>query len=196
MKHLFLVLLTLVGVSVNAQKEDFIRRNREYPLNYPIESVKEYSYFKDLDKILDPYVGTWKYTYKDRQITLVLIKEERVLEQQYNNKMYYTDRLLGRYEIKDNTGRILETTLKSDFKNINLMITGGVIEPETSKFMMYFTGAKCGLGNGIIRLSKLSNNQLSWTYFPQYILVIERNENECKGEVHLPIGENLIFTKQ
>lgn len=191
MKHIILILLILVGGLLNSQQVGNV-----YPLNHPIENVKEYSYFKDMNKILAPYVGTWKYTYKDRQITLILVKEEKILEQQYNNKMYYTDRLLGRYEIKDSTGKVLETTFHKNFQDKRWMIEGGVIEPETSKFMMVFYGGKCNLGNGLIRLSKPSNNELSWTYFPQAIIVTNETKDQCKGEVYLPIGENLIFTKQ
>ena len=197
MKYIFLVLSILVGILANAQRTGGGFRGKTYPLNHRKDIIENYSYFRDIDNTLSPYVGTWKYTYNGRQIILVINKEERVFtEDDFNKKKYYTDRLVGRYEVRDGSGKVLETTLKSDFKDINLMIKGGVIEPETSKFMMYFTGAKCGLGNGIIRLSKSSNNQLSWTYFPQYILVSETNKEECKGEVYLPIGENLIFTKQ
>lgn len=197
MKHTILVLAILVGILANAQRTGGGFRGKTYPLNHRKDIIENYSYFRDVDNTLFPYVGTWKYTYNGRQIILIISKEERVFtEDNFNKKKYYTDRLIGRYEVRDSSGKVLETTLQNDFKNKDLMIQGRIFEPETSKLMMIFYGGKCGIGNGFIRLSKSSNNQLSWTYFPQYILVTERNENECKGDVYLPQGENLIFTKQ
>ena len=61
--------------------------------------------YKDLDNILDAYVGTWLYTDGKKSLKIVLIKKV----DDYNGR-YTEDYLYGAYEYKEN-GVILVSTL-------------------------------------------------------------------------------------
>ncbi|WPC10020.1 hypothetical protein LEQ04_03780 [Riemerella anatipestifer] len=76
------------------------------------------------------------------------------------------------------------------------MISGFRIEENTGRLICIYYGKQCSLGNGFVYLKKQGNNQLLWSYYPQAIHVTSQNEKECKGEIYLPEGENIVFTRQ
>ncbi|MRM86731.1 hypothetical protein D1Z98_09890 [Riemerella anatipestifer] len=76
------------------------------------------------------------------------------------------------------------------------MISGFTIEENTGRLICIYYGKQCSLGNGFVYLKKQGNNQLLWSYYPQAIHVTSQNEKECRGEIYLPEGENIVFTRQ
>ncbi|MDY3344764.1 hypothetical protein PG326_07065 [Riemerella anatipestifer] len=156
-------------------------------------NVPKGSYMKDLNNELNSYVGRWKTVYNGKEITLITTKEYKVPFLDY----YYRDIIVVRYEIKDTTnGNILESTLNKIFINSKYKIEGFRIDNNENNLRCIFFGGNCNLGNGYVFLKKQGNNQLLWSYYPQAIHVTSQNEKECRGEIYLPEGENIVFTRQ
>ena len=61
------------------------------------------AYYKDLDKDLDNFVGTWKYTNGSTSLTITLQKKEMTAYVfSYSNISYYEDVLIGGYKYVEN----------------------------------------------------------------------------------------------
>ena len=69
------------------------------------ESLKKGTYLKDVNGILDKYVGTWKGTYKSKQY------EFRAVKRTFSYLGIKEDGLLMRYKVTDNNGVVIENTL-------------------------------------------------------------------------------------
>ncbi len=81
----------------------------EVPLNTSFLDIPSGTYKKDLNNVLDPYIGVWKGTLNSRRFTLYIDKYERKLFPQSNGDYYYCDILIGRYEyINLNTGEVYQ----------------------------------------------------------------------------------------
>lgn len=61
-------------------------------------------YYKDIDNVLNPFEGTWKYTNGTTSLTIVL--EKRVNQQ---DGMTHEDRLIGEYQYVKNNSIIINT---------------------------------------------------------------------------------------
>ncbi|MRM95256.1 hypothetical protein D1Z98_09885 [Riemerella anatipestifer] len=189
-KILLLVIVLLLHTNCTAQNV--------YPLNTSTSTLKLPldSYIKDLGNEFAPYVGTWKAIHNGNTITLDIKKQVRV-STKYFDKSFFRDLLFISYEVRDINGRLLESTLGKGFTiDSKNKIEGLTIDRELSRVNCIYYGKQCSLGNGFVYLKKQGNNQLLWSYYPQAILVTSQNEKECKGEIYLPEGENIVFTRQ
>ncbi|MRM86672.1 DUF6705 family protein [Riemerella anatipestifer] len=166
-----------------------------YPLNTSALNIPEGSYFKDINNELNTYTGKWK-TVVGNKITVINISKRNKVPIKFLGKNYYQDMVDVRYEMKDINGKVLESTLETPLNGKRLMISGFRIEENTGRLICIYYGKQCSLGNGFVYLKKQGNNQLLWSYYPQAIHVTSQNEKECKGEIYLPEGENIVFTRQ
>ncbi|HET8809139.1 MAG TPA: DUF6705 family protein [Flavobacteriaceae bacterium] len=92
MKKLFIILsVFLSGTSLNAQ---IILSDIE-DINYPEAGV----YYKDVNHILDPFVGTWLYTNGNTSFKIVLEKMEH---SSASNGIFFEDLLIGAYRYVEN----------------------------------------------------------------------------------------------
>ncbi|MBT0551726.1 DUF6705 family protein [Riemerella anatipestifer] len=186
-KILLLVIVLLLLLHTNCTAQNV------YPMRTSALDTPRGSYMKDLNNELNPYVGRWKTVYKGKEITLIATKEYKVPFLDY----YYRDIIVVRYEIKDTTnGNILESTLNRTLNDDKYKISGFKTAEADDRLRCVFFGGNCNLGNGFVFLKRQGNNQLLWSYYPQAILVTSQNEKECKGEIYLPEGENIVFTRQ
>ncbi len=85
----------------------------------PINRTNGNTYLKDVSGLYFPYVGTWKWSSGNREITLVLIQQ---IKFHYNttSENYYEDRLVGYYIYKENGLVVADTSgddLNSSFVN-------------------------------------------------------------------------------
>lgn len=173
----------LLGIHLNAQQV--------YPFGYT--NIPKYSYSKDTEKILDPYIGIWKHSFNEKKIIIEIKKEEKVLDK---NDLIYKDKLVIRYEIKDKNGKIIESTLGKTFNNSNFKIEMRIFRNDINKLMgIFYGGEKCLLGMGFVYLSKFSEKKISWSYQAGYKHHTMDNNENCEGDINIPQGENLIFVK-
>ncbi|MRM93529.1 hypothetical protein D1Z98_00610 [Riemerella anatipestifer] len=183
-KILLLVIVLLLHTNCTAQNV--------YPLNTSVLDLPQGAYLKDLNDELDSYVGKWKAQINETTVILNINKQYKTLNK-IDNKTFYRDQIIITYTILSNNGNVLENVLDP---NSEYVIKGYKIQKETLRVMCIYYGKQCSLGNGFVYLKKQGNNQLLWSYYPQAIHVTSQNEKECKGEIYLPEGENIVFTRQ
>lgn len=188
MKNVYTILLfCLVLISCKAQQV--------FPLNTSAYSSPNNSYFKDTNNELDSYEGTWKASFKEKVILLKITKELKIPFVIWD-KNNFRDRLLVRYEIKNNNDLVLESSLNNDFNTkVKLLIEGS--DTENGLIKLLFAGGNCNVGMGEITLKKINDTQFYWNYYPG---TTTRNNINCPPnldyKIYLPETENLIFTKQ
>lgn len=111
-KTIFLTLLALATISCKAQNTiiDLVDRCN-HDSNYRNGST----YLKDTHNLYLPFVGTWKWTEGNRELTLTLIKQTKY-HYTRGNYNYYDDRIVGFYNYKEN-GVVLASTINDNLNN-------------------------------------------------------------------------------
>ncbi|QMU65980.1 MAG: hypothetical protein GKR88_17985 [Flavobacteriaceae bacterium] len=146
-KIIFILTSVFITYSCKAQiiaVEDFENYNQELPDN---------AYIKDINNILDKYVGTWKGIYDSKSYEFKVIK---VTENNTDLK-YKEDLLLMRYKITDSSNNVIESTLNlSDTSNF--IIRGNYLSNRGSYVLNYIgLNDECGQ-NGTIFISIYDTN--------------------------------------
>jgi len=171
-------------------------KTQTYPLNTFPDDVPVESYMKDLDNELTPFIGTWKADYNGKTITLTIIKEEhKTFKIPRSSYSYYQDVLVVNYTVQNSNGTLLQnnSNVQHDYdKNaiVSMFVNNSIVN-------LYYTGTNCGVGWGTINLKKISNSQISWSYYPNDTVLTTKN---CSGNqdttIYLPETKDLLFTKQ
>ena len=183
MKNMFLLTTILLSFSCKAQQT--------YPLNTDYETVPNYSYLKDTNNELIPYIGTWKANFNNREIILKIDKVENYLID-YISKKFYQDTLFMRYSIKDTQGIIIKSTMNLIVQNSD--IKSSTIFPNQVLSFAY-SGGGCNVGWGSISLRYVDTNHVKWSYYPNSTLTVNC-PNSADTTIYLPETKDLVFTKQ
>lgn len=176
----------------------FCKAQQTYPLNTDFTTIPDYSYLKDINNELDPYIGTYKAAFNNNQITLLLTKEPHKLIELTKVK-FYRDVLSVRYIVENSAGIVLQDTqnmvLQPNQSYFSIYST--MINPYHNLVMFNYRGTNCGIGWGSIYLKKLNATQISWEYKPNDRVI---DSATCPPNVdktiYLPETKDLIFTKQ
>lgn len=168
---------------------------QQYPLNTDYDEVPDYSYLKDLNNELDPYIGTYKTNYNGKEVILYITKVNDKLEKR-PQKVFYRDVLTIKYIVKNSSGTILQDTQNVNVQNNS--ISSYRIRSYDNSVILYYEGTNCRVGWGNIYLKKINATQISWLYQPTDRVILP---GQCPGnpdlKIYLPETENpLIFTKQ
>ncbi|MBB6371948.1 DUF6705 family protein [Chryseobacterium shigense] len=170
-----------------------------YPLNTFYKNAPNYSYMKDLNNYLSPYIGTYKNTYQGNEITLYITKEDKMLiDTRLQGRIYYQDVLHVKYTVKNaSTGAILQDNQNSIDPKRNNIVSMGTNDLDNNSVDLYYSGTNCRVGWGRITLLKINNTQISWSYYPNDMIF---TQGDCPGnpdiKIYLPEAENLVFIKQ
>ncbi|WP_312901418.1 DUF6705 family protein [Chryseobacterium taichungense] len=186
MKNIFLLSVLLLSFSCKAQQT--------YPLSTDYDTVPNYSYFKDTNNELLQFIGTWKATFDNKEITIIVEKIDHHLIEYVNHK-FYQDTLFIRYIIKNSQGTIIRSTM-------NLPITQSGIEsigtfPNQNLVAFTYDGGDCQYGWGDIDLKLMDATHIKWNYQPEGVILTNKNcPNGADTTIYLPKTPDLIFTKQ
>lgn len=195
-KQVLLGILLLNSIIVSAQKEDFIRSSREYPLGTYYGDVPKNSYIRDMKGELKPFVGVYKATYKGRETTLYITEEKRKYIDLGDGIKYYEDKLIVKFIVKDTNGKILQDTQSGITKGNEIESISFTLK-NRAKISFSYTGTNCSAGWGYMDLELLGNGKLKWSYYSNGVVI---TEERCPGNpdlnVYLPDTLGLIFTKQ
>ncbi|PKF74681.1 DUF6705 family protein [Chryseobacterium sp. PMSZPI] len=167
-----------------------------FPLNTFPEKIPVGSYIKDLNNELNPFVGIWIGHYNGKSVKLEIVKQEhRSFRLPNLLDVYYQDALIVKFEVKDSNNNLLQSNSTTQHEYDKNFIASMYLKNDTVN--LYYTGTNCGVGWGTINLKKLSDNQISWSYYPNSTTITTVN---CSGnpdmKIYLPDTENLVFTKQ
>ena len=153
MKKIILIFTTIfIAITLNAQT---------YPLRtYGIVFPKD-SYVQDTNNELQPFVGNWTGTWKNRTLYLTFNKI-KAYENYREDKPFYKDILIGRFKVIDNsTGRIL-------FDNTSLpdneaQIQGSGFKQNTNRYSLgYGDSSLCLSAFLYIKFIDSSNTKLEF----------------------------------
>ncbi|UOU98858.1 hypothetical protein MUU74_02650 [Chryseobacterium daecheongense] len=163
-------------------------------MNTDYEGVPNYSYLKDLNNELDPYIGIYKANFNGNEITLYISKEENRLEK-IVDKQFYQDALVIKYIVKNSSGVILQDT--KNLINSNNELYSTRIRSYDNSIIFYYSGTNCGVGWGNIFLKKINTTEITWEYRPDDMIL---TPDKCPGNpdltIYLPETKDLLFTKQ
>lgn len=188
--------MLVVSITTNAQ-----------PSIVPVEKTAEYvdadikipddTYLKDVNHLLDKFIGTWKGTYNNRNYTFIITQYTDA----YNSLL--EDLLLMRYLITDQNGTVIEDTRSLDNKDTYVIEGRFFIKNKTNSYLLTYIGkkAKCGQTGQIhISTSKyvpVNPTQMKLNFIPEHIMI---NETDCPGftlaEQIMPGKGGIILTKQ
>lgn len=192
MNKLILIIITIFSISCKSQTNivDIVNICNSHPFNSSNGSL----YKKDISNLYSPFLGTWKWTSGNREMTLVLQKQNKyhVTASIFN---YYEDRMIGYYIYKENGNTIIDTS-NDNFNsfsdvtvNFNILCDGNI---STSSFKdppkkKYYN----------VLLEKISPTQMKFTASMDENSIRTPNPGEV---VIIPGGTSfppeMVFTKQ
>lgn len=195
-KSILFLFMLVVSITTNAQ-----------PSIVPVEKTAEYvdadikipddTYLKDVNHLLDKFIGTWKGTLNNRNYTFIITQHTDA----YNSLL--EDKLLMRYLITDQNGTVIEDTRSLDNKDTYVIEGRFFIKNKTNSYLLTYIGknAKCGQSGQIhISTSKyisINPTQMKLNFIPDHIMI---NDTECPGftlaEQIMPAKGGIILTKQ
>ena len=117
-------------------------------------------YLKDISDVYAPYIGTWKWTEGNKEMTLTLIKQTKYHINTYGNDNYYTDRLVRFYIYKENGIVLINTTNDDLNKDYGLNVSFNILCDSTinsSSFEDIFRNISYE-----VKLEKLSPTQMKF----------------------------------
>lgn len=193
MSKLVLIIITIFSISCKSQTNivDKVNICNSHPFNTTDGSL----YKKDISNLYGPYLGIWKWTSGNREMTLVLVKQTKYHYNTSGNDNFYADRMVGYYTYKENGNVIIDTSndnLTEDYGltvNFNILCDGNI---STSSFK---DAPKKKYYN--VLLEKLSPSQMKFTASMDENSIRTPNPGEV---VIIPGGTSfppeMIFTKQ
>ncbi|GAA4153752.1 hypothetical protein GCM10022217_09870 [Chryseobacterium ginsenosidimutans] len=185
MKNIFLLSIILLSFSCKAQQT--------YSLDTDYETVSNYSYLKDINNELLPFIGTWKATFDNKEITIKVDKVDHHYTKLGTN-IYYKDVLFIRYSIKSSQGTIIKSTMNLTVQNSN--IESIAIFPNQVISFIY-SGGDCQYGWGDVDLKLVDATHVKWRYQPEGVILTNLNcPNGADTTIYLPKTPDLVFTKQ
>ncbi|WP_344826209.1 DUF6705 family protein, partial [Chryseobacterium ginsenosidimutans] len=176
MKNIFLLSIILLSFSCKAQQI--------YPLNTNFSAIQNNTYLKDTNNELIPFIGIWKATFDNKEITIKVDKIDHHFIDYITNK-FYRDVLFIRYSIKNAQGGVIKSTM-------NLSITQSGIEssgtfPNENLVAFTYDGGDCTYGWGDVDLKLVDATHIKWNYQPEGVILTNKNcPNGADTTIYLP----------
>jgi hypothetical protein len=168
-------------------------KGQQLPLNTDLKNIPMNAYLKDLNNELSPYLGTYKANFQGNETILYLTKTENKLVD-YGDQKFYRDAIIIKYIVKNSSGTVLQDT-KNTTSKIEFFSIG--TRPYQNSVIFSYSGTNCNVGWGKVILKKLNDNQITWEYRPNDIIL---DDSKCPQgtdiNIYLPETKDLIFTKQ
>lgn len=175
----------------------FSCKAQQYDLDANPYNLPQNAYMKDNNNFLNQYAGTWKASFDNKVYVLTITK---FVNKKNDTLDLFQDMLDIKYSVLTadevltiNTNQNLYFSKTFD----NHSIYSFWMQNDGNKVRLTYSGTNCGVGWGLIELTKLTNTTFSWSYSPNSSNI---NDNDCPSgqdlKIYLPIVKNLIFTKQ
>ncbi|UKB86314.1 hypothetical protein LF887_11980 [Chryseobacterium sp. MEBOG06] len=186
-KILFIIIITLSKV-INAQTVslEFMAQCRADP-SVCVENVE---YVKDINNLLNKYVGTWKGTFDGKNYEFNFIKKENV---ERGSSGIRWDRLIGRVKITDQNGIVEYDNFNKPDSEANL---GDNFYKDLTVYLTIFSGAKVGCidyGYLNLRIKPETPNNMTISFVPDNDIV----KQDCTNfQTTIPTSVKINLTKQ
>ena len=189
-KSAILGLIILTALSSKAQQIVPVEKTIEY-MNSGNGIPENVTYLKDVNNVLNKYVGVWKGTYDNKKyefrITKATEKLGRVTE----------DKLLMRYIITDANGTVIENTMA--LLNDNYLVIHGYYIEDNVYYLNYVgKNGRCGQEGTIhIDIVENSNNtKMRLGLQPEFVVLSTKECPNGAAAQIMPVGRLVTLTKQ
>ena len=159
------------------------------------EQIYGIKHIKDVNGVLDKFEGTWKATFPNGELEVVIKKYTRdhsIYVQSYHPEPLLWDELIGKYKLTDQNGIVIENTLDLPDNSLEFLTKHRFYDVNTYTFSYLGVNHACG-DNGILFLWYENNNKMHLKYSFR-----GETDPDCtsQAENSLPINTTLILTKQ
>jgi len=188
-KLLILGFLILSAISCKAQQIIPLEKAIEY--RDSDTEIPDGTYLKDINGLLNKYLGTWKGTYNNKNYTFIVTKIKK------DFLGISKDKLLIRYLITTTTGSILEDTRNLPDAN-TLVIEGDYLSSNTKYYVLNYFGKNTNCGqSGEVFISTItsSGNKQMKLFLAPYQDLIDKSVCPTLATQILPT-KSMILTKQ
>ncbi|KFE99953.1 hypothetical protein IX39_04715 [Chryseobacterium formosense] len=197
MKKIFL-LSTIIFLSVQCKAQSHIVNSTDCD-SYFDRSSGDY-YRKDLNNIMDNYVGTWKWTSGNKEFLLTLIKQVKHHYHEIGNNDYYRDRLVGYYIYKENGIIIADTSSDNNLSSDYGMKVMFILNCHSQIASIAFEDYKKYKSFEVI-LESLSSTQIKMNMYEREHSIIIYKKTGVQVPAEMPQGGStfpmeMILTKQ
>lgn len=148
------------------------------------------NYVKDVNNLLDKYVGTWKGTLNSKNYEFNFIKKESIGEAQK------WDILIGRLKITNASGQIEFDNFSKTDSELETKFRGFNFQKDLKAYMMYFSGGKLGCidyGSVYLRILPATPNNMSILFLPDNDIATQ----DCSNfQSTLPTKKLVNLTRQ
>lgn len=167
MKNILIVVLLIVTITSCKAQIIAVENFEDYPYELP-----DGAYIKDVNNVLDKYVGTWKGSYDNKNYEFRIIKFTEVNTKYSLN--YKEDMLLMRYKITSSSGTVLANTLS--LPNDSPYIIRGDYLAKSGPYVLGYVGLQGDCGqNGNIFMSVYNTTETKMKLF----LNVHGEMSEC-----------------
>lgn len=200
MKKLLIILTVfLIGTNLQAQ----ITLSDIEDINYP----EAWVYYKDVNHILDPFVGTWLYTNGNTFFKIVL---EKIENSAYNNGIYYEDLLIGAYRYVENGVEKVNTlnelnavyTQRSDYEIYgHTVMTGNArgqtdVMPNEKWLILTISDPVSGSADEMFVKKTTINGQEAIEIFIYHHIGTRHVNDPIPPPISYPLSTELVLIKQ
>lgn len=193
MKNIITLIIVLVGTLSCKAQQVIIPVEKAIEYRDADSGVPDGVYLKDINGLLNKYLGTWKGTVDNKNYTFVIIKYKNNLSRGVSQ-----DELMIRYLITTSNGTVIEDT-RSLSDDSSYVIKGDYFNKTASYYVSSYMGknADCGQsGNLFITGTKLPT-QIKLFLIPDKVMI---NIQNCPGQkvadMLLPVENEVLLTKQ
>lgn len=186
-KIITVVSLIIITLSCKAQQIVPVEKMIEY--RDSDTEIPKGTYLKDVNNLLEKYIGTWKGTYDSKNFTFVVTKIK------HDFLGVSVDELLIRYLITTTSGNIIEDTRSLPDAD-PLVIEGNYISNSKGYYVLNYLGknTECGQSGEVYISTSKDNKQMKF-YLTGYQDIIDSSKCPKVAEQILPT-KSMFLTKQ
>lgn len=136
----------------------------EVSLTTPLFEIQSGAYKKDLNNVLNPYIGTWESTWDGKKIILQIEKDAKRKFSFESGFYYYADRLVAKYKIVVlEDGNIIENNLSSLNEDAKIE---SLARPKDNSFsFLYMDKDLCSNTGNIVLIGNPLDNIVIYKFF-------------------------------
>jgi len=189
MNKIALIFILIFSISCKSQTNIIEIQNR---CDVEFSDTNGNTYLKDISNITTPFVGVWKWTSGNREMTLTLMKQTKY-HYQSGITNYYEDRLVGYYVYKENGVTIVDTSGDNLMDAYGLKVNFG-IDCGGDIVASFFKDVKKNK-SFIVSLEKISSTQMKFSgKVGEGTYIIGRTPTAVYLGSTFPL--EMVFTKQ
>ena len=193
MKKIITSLLLFILVSMQSQTTTIAIEDYSYYNTHPMPSGTIYA--KDINHVLDKYVGTWQGSFDNKTMTIFATKETQTY--QFAGRVYMRDYIAMRYVIRNaTTNAILADTTNEPLDST--YIIEGLFFDSNGWYNLLYTGldADCGQ-QGELYITTYNNDlNMKMVYAIDDLLLDGESCPNGRSADILRVTETMYFTKQ